>query len=105
YPLYGASYDNDKSLRFFSACGLPLRQYFLVLKKALDRFPFAHNVAAGTVNHDLRGPWPRVVLTGHRERIGTSRHDSEQVALVQFDATVAGQPIAAFTYRPHNVIN
>src|SRR5690606_28543160 len=80
------------------------RKHGFAGEKALDRLARSDHVVLGTVHHDFRGTWPGVVLTRHGKRIGAGRHDGQPVALLQVQAAVARQPVAALTYGTNNIV-
>src|SRR5690606_12622013 len=89
---------------YLSQRGSVFGQQAFAFEEAFDGFSRPHDMAAVTVNHDLRRTWPTVVLAGHGERVGTGRHDRQQVALVQLQPTVARKPVAALAERSDHVV-
>src|SRR5690554_8108164 len=82
----------------------PYRNSLFIRKKTLYRFPLAHHVDGGVVYHDFGGAWTAIVLTGHRKRIGTGRHNGQQVARLNTQLAIARKPVTTFTNGTDYVI-
>ncbi len=68
------------------------------------RFARANQRGGGAVDHDFGGSAAAVVVGRHHHAVGAARQNGQQIAFLQHQRAVAGQPVGRFAHRADYVV-